>query len=306
MPPQREEVEADVRALDKQIDVLSAGLPPIAQTPAAGPKRYDATHIFSHPSADLDLLAQITTLLVLTCNIIIGIAAAQCDFILETVKVIIQVAMSSMAPGHENDTRRDLVLKQLPPYLAAVDAPKIDSPNGARKRGNRDSIRILSAALVDPHEYVQVYFILGPQKPDVDGIDHYSRPLVDVFHIISPTGSSSTGRDVDLTVVLSINDLPAARKMSGIAGTKSNPICTVYKLYYAPNVWDTDFRSRNYRDVSSLRQNTLDWKNASTLRERNQIFKESGVRWPELWRLPYWNSTQMPVIDTMHCVPEYL
>ena len=39
---------------------------------------------------------------------------------------------------------------------------------------------------------------------------------------------------------------------------------------------------------------------------QDRIFKDSGVRWSELWRLPYWDPTQQLVMDSMHCIFEGL
>ncbi|KAK0220645.1 hypothetical protein IW262DRAFT_1461979 [Armillaria fumosa] len=44
------------------------------------------------------------------------------------------------------------------------------------------------------------------------------------------------------------------------------------------------------------------WRNVTTSAERDNIFKTYGVRWSEFWRLPYWDPTQMLVVDTMHCI----
>ncbi|KAJ7080261.1 hypothetical protein C8R44DRAFT_653822 [Mycena epipterygia] len=192
------------------------------------------------------------------------------------------------------------------------------NPNGTRKRGNHDSIGILSAALMNLDDDIRykpdalyVSIIPGMNEPDVEEIPHYVRPLIDVFAVgwerglhFSPTGRSSTGRDVDLAIIISVNDLPAARKISGTAGTSSHFFCTVCDCYHLKNVWNTDFQNWKRRDVNHLRQNAFAWRDAKTLAQRKKIFEVSGVRWSELWRLPYWNPTRMLVIDGMHCVLE--
>ncbi|KAJ7186317.1 hypothetical protein GGX14DRAFT_332746, partial [Mycena pura] len=60
------------------------------------------------------------------------------------------------------------------------------------------------------------------------------------------------------------------------------------------------------RDVQELRRWAYAWKNATSQAERDKIFMEHGVRWSELWRLPYWDPTRMGVVDTMHCILEGL
>jgi hypothetical protein len=38
--------------------------------------------------------------------------------------------------------------------------------------------------------------------------------------------------------------------------------------------------------------------------EQGFIFEMYGIRWSELWRLPYWDPTRMLVVNSMHCVLE--
>src|ERR1700688_5065749 len=48
------------------------------------------------------------------------------------------------------------------------------------------------------------------------------------------------------------------------------------------------------------------WKAATTRDEQAKLFSKNGIRWTELWRLPYWNPTRMLVVDPMHCLLEGL
>jgi hypothetical protein len=42
------------------------------------------------------------------------------------------------------------------------------------------------------------------------------------------------------------------------------------------------------------------WLNAPSKATRTRIFKETGIRWSELLRLPYWDPTRNIVVDAMH------
>jgi hypothetical protein len=42
------------------------------------------------------------------------------------------------------------------------------------------------------------------------------------------------------------------------------------------------------------------WKDAPSKAARDRIFKETGIRWSELLRLPYWDPTRSVVVDAMH------
>ncbi|KAF9233015.1 hypothetical protein BU15DRAFT_7288, partial [Melanogaster broomeanus] len=48
------------------------------------------------------------------------------------------------------------------------------------------------------------------------------------------------------------------------------------------------------------------WRDAPSTAERERLFKEHGVRWSELWRLPYWDPARQLVVDAMHCILEGL
>ncbi|KAF7334170.1 hypothetical protein MVEN_02323200 [Mycena venus] len=67
---------------------------------------------------------------------------------------------------------------------------------------------------------------------------------------------------------------------------------------------DFDHPDWKHRSVDELRRAAEAWRDANTVKEREEIFKKYGVRWSEMWRLPYWNPSQMLVIDAMHCVLE--
>ncbi|KAJ7732907.1 hypothetical protein DFH07DRAFT_780751 [Mycena maculata] len=125
----RNEVVSEIQVLDRHIDVVSARLPRVPAQPDTGPVRYSAVHIFSNPIADLDLIAQMTLLLVVICNVIIGLGNNLCNFILDTVKAIIGLVMSmNVAPDATNDAEQLFVLEQLPSNLhTALKALKIDS-----------------------------------------------------------------------------------------------------------------------------------------------------------------------------------
>ncbi|KAJ6565161.1 hypothetical protein DFH09DRAFT_1081824 [Mycena vulgaris] len=117
----RDEVVSEVQVLDRHIDVVSARLPPLPDTPNTGPMQCSA--------ADLDLIAQMTLLLVVVCNVIIRLGSNPCNFILGTVRAIIELVMSlNVPPGGECDAQQSFVLDQLPTNLeAALKAFKIDS-----------------------------------------------------------------------------------------------------------------------------------------------------------------------------------
>lgn len=196
------------------------------------------------------------------------------------------------------------------------------NPNGTRKRGNHDSIGIISLANLNLPETIRYdaehLFLLGvipgPKEPGLEEINHYIRPIVDQleigwkrgFHLAQTADAPEHGEDVEVAVVISVNDLPAARKVAGMAGHGSHFYCSVCACCNTETMYNTDIENWGKRDLAELRRHAEAWRDASTIKERNKIFTEHGVRWSELWRLPYWDPRAMLVIDSMHCILEGL
>ncbi|KAE9384263.1 hypothetical protein BT96DRAFT_765247, partial [Gymnopus androsaceus JB14] len=62
------------------------------------------------------------------------------------------------------------------------------NPNGTRKRGNHDSVGIISLANLNlpvelryKPEHLFVMIIPGPREPELDSLSHYIAPIVDQF-----------------------------------------------------------------------------------------------------------------------------
>ncbi|PBK83607.1 hypothetical protein ARMGADRAFT_1048415 [Armillaria gallica] len=153
--------------------------------------------------------------------------------------------------------------------------------------------------------------IPGPKEPNYKTIPNFVAPIMDAcvigwergYHISRTASQPKTGHHVDLAVILSVNDLPAACKMSGAAGHGS-PHCSVCNA--SSHGLDTCFHQWTSRDIGEMHQYAYAWRDAHTAAERVEIFKKHGIRWSELWRLSYWDPTQMLIIDSMHCILEGL
>jgi hypothetical protein len=203
--------------------------------------------------------------------------------------------------------------------LAFIFQVDFFSPNASQKRSTQ-SIGIISCAPLNllngmryKPEFLYTAIIPGPIAPKLHMINPYIRPIIDNFVLgwergfhLSRTSSGSSGRDVDLAIVLSANDLPAARKVSGNASYNSNNfMCTCCDCTRS-QVFSTDWNSWRDRDVKAMRKAAEKYRDAQTIQEQGNIFREHGVRWSELWRLPYWDPTRMLVADPMHNLLEGL
>ncbi|KAJ7100539.1 hypothetical protein C8R44DRAFT_747575 [Mycena epipterygia] len=117
------ELDSKLKGLDAMITAIGATLPPLA---------YDASHIRETPMHKLDAIAQMLILLGVICHVIIGIAENPCNFIIQTVTLIIKCTMSLhltiKSDGSEAyDAEQEDILKELPSSLSiALDRFKID------------------------------------------------------------------------------------------------------------------------------------------------------------------------------------
>ncbi|KAF5332314.1 hypothetical protein D9758_016105 [Tetrapyrgos nigripes] len=193
------------------------------------------------------------------------------------------------------------------------------NPNGITHRGPTQSIGVISCAnlALDPSiRYLPEYLyhasiIPGPKEPDVDEMDHFVRPVIEKFATawrpglkVSQTADSKLESVVEAGIFLSVNDLPAARKVAGFQGVNSEFICTVCPLRGRNQIFNTNHSHWNTRDVNELRRLAEQYRDAETVAQRKSLFKQHGVRWSSLWLLEYWDPTKMLVIDTMHCLLE--
>src|SRR5687768_15963683 len=56
------------------------------------------------------------------------------------------------------------------------------------------------------------------------------------------------------------------------------------------------------RDSTKHRQDALEWRHCKSDASRKRFIKQTGVRWSELLRLPYFDPVRFIVIDPMHCL----
>ncbi|KAJ7110437.1 hypothetical protein C8R44DRAFT_633882 [Mycena epipterygia] len=193
-------------------------------------------------------------------------------------------------------------------------------PHGSRKRSGSNSIGLLAIYCLNFRlpvrylpEHMHISIITGKMEPHLERINPYLRPTVDVGVIawergirLSKTALCEEGRILELAFPLSVNDLPAARKVSGTAGHGSHTFCTVCQLRGRHNLYRTDFENWTMRDKVQMRADAEAWRDADTLSQQTAIFNRSGLRYSELWRLPYWDPPKMLPTEAMHDIFEGL
>ena len=191
---------------------------------------------------------------------------------------------------------------------------------GMRVHGSTASAGIISLAplnlpldLCHKPENMYLSIIHGPKEPHLTEVNHYIRPLmddmVDLWNkgvLFSNTALHPLGWMTNSAIVAAIMDLPAARKMSGLAGPTSHFYCSVCQCFHQFTLARTDFKKWVKWDCSLMRVQAEAWKNATMVAEQDKIFVQYGIQWSELWRLPYWNPSHQLVLDSMHCILEGL
>lgn len=210
-------------------------------------------------------------------------------------------------PGHEGR------------YLFAINVDFFAS-EGMTLRGANTSSGIIAAACLNlpadiryKREYMYLTVIPGPNEPRLTELNHYLRPVVDQFLVswerrvhFTQTANHPTGRDTCSAIAAVVCDLPAARKCSQSAGHSSHFLCTRCNCYHKSTVGRSDCENWSIQDCTILRQRAAQWKAATSRKSQDLLFSQTGIRWTELWRLPYWNPTRMLVVDPMHCLLEGL
>jgi hypothetical protein len=157
-------------------------------------------------------------------------------------------------------------------------------------------------------ENMYLAVIPGPAEPHLVEINHYLRPLIDDLLIswekglyISRTPSFPDGRNTRSAIAAVVSDLPAARQVSALANHNSHFYCSVCSCYHLATRGSTDYQAWRSRDYNQMRKDAEAWRNANS-NDQIKMFQSAGLRWSELWRLPYWDPTKQLVVDPMHCL----
>ncbi|KAF8572648.1 hypothetical protein K439DRAFT_1650101 [Ramaria rubella] len=150
-----------------------------------------------------------------------------------------------------------------------------------------------------PENMYIVGIINGPREPQLLAINHYMWPLVDDLALswqrgvwFSKTAMCPSGCTTRSAVATTVCDLPGACKAAQLASHGSHNYCSVY------------FETWKRHDTQEMHRIAVQWRDAPTNKDQEMLFSEHGIRWSELWCLPYWDPTQQLVVDSMHCILE--
>lgn len=192
---------------------------------------------------------------------------------------------------------------------------------GLRKRGRSASSGIIALACLNlpieiryKPEYMYLCGIIpSPHAPHGPLLNHYLKPLIDdlraswmkgVFY--RRTALHLEGRVARAAIICEVCDLPGARHLGGLAPCNSHKFCSVCQLSGLQNLGNCEKEKWQHRDATEIRRLATAWRDAPTLEAQNEIYKTHGVRWSELYRLPYYDPTRQLIVDSMHCILEGL
>ena len=150
--------------------------------------------------------------------------------------------------------------------------------------------------------------IPGPKHPSQEMINPLLVSLVDDFIDLWNHGTrysqlphSRQGKTVRCMIGPLVCDMLAARQMAGFSGHGSDRFCS-FCLLSKEHVEDLDFWNWPLRSWDEQRAAAERWRATTDPEERARIMREQGIRWSELFRLPYWNPLVFTAIDPMHAL----
>ena len=151
----------------------------------------------------------------------------------------------------------------------------------------------------------------GPREASTYDINNYLEPLINELEELYATGahiptaaSPHQLQHIRAALLMVACDMPAARKVSGFLSYMSRRACYKCDRTFVTidgNVQHSGFEQQypqptmqENREAASL------WLTATNAAAQEAFEKESGVRWSQLHRLPYFDLVRCTVVDPMH------
>ena len=162
-----------------------------------------------------------------------------------------------------------------------------------------------------PENIIYFGFLPGPKEVEVERINHYLAPIVDELlelwrgWRVPKTYQCPDGLEIKVALIIGSSDTPATRKLfgQGAAAMKCNR-CEK-RSTYSGDYKKTHYGGMQDYEIStaeSHRKYAHEWLQCNSKNSRDNHFKEHGVRWSELLRLPYMDPIRFAAVDPMHCL----
>ncbi len=167
-----------------------------------------------------------------------------------------------------------------------------------------------------PENIIYLGFLPGPKEVGLERINHYLAPIVDEFlelwrgWNVPKTYQCPDGLEIKVALIVGSSDIPATRKLFGHGSAvmkchrceKRSTYSHEYKKTHYGGMEEYDEWMTRPADPLLHRQYAQEWIQCSSKNTRDNHFKEHGVRWTELLRLPYMDPIRFAVVDPMHCL----
>jgi hypothetical protein len=153
----------------------------------------------------------------------------------------------------------------------------------------------------------------GPNEVSLHKINHYLAPIVDELEslwrgvTLDRTFEFPDGKEIRAALTLVSCDIPAARKLCGhVSALVSCHRCEKranYENHHHNFAGMAEMEEWFFaRDSVQHRQNALGWRRCKSDAARKRFVQETGVRWSDLLRLPYFDPIRFVTVDPMHCL----
>ncbi|KAF9020178.1 hypothetical protein BDZ89DRAFT_958581 [Hymenopellis radicata] len=145
----------------------------------------------------------------------------------------------------------------------------------------------------------------GPQAPDLWTIRHIIERLVQMILLMSPPGRllPTSRHEAGVRVTTRggpvVADLQAARKVAGQLSHSAGMFCGYCNCHH-DDIEELDCRRWRLRNGATVRIQAEQWERLPTLKEKEALAKQTGVRWTPLYMLPYWNPVDYMILGFMH------
>ncbi|KAJ3502990.1 hypothetical protein NLJ89_g8636 [Agrocybe chaxingu] len=190
------------------------------------------------------------------------------------------------------------------------------NPLGNKQAGKKKSVGLVSLVCLNlplemrykPENMFLFGVIPGPREPPLACLNHYLKFLVNEFLELwtpgvrfSRTREYFYGRVVRCALICLVCDLIQARKTAGFAGIKHTQMCALcHCMHKKHGLGNTDMHSWARRTNDEYRESAQRYQDAPNQKARTDVVAETGIRWSELLRLPYFDPSRFVVVDAMH------
>ncbi|GBC44610.2 uncharacterized protein LOC105342819 [Rhizophagus irregularis DAOM 181602=DAOM 197198] len=159
--------------------------------------------------------------------------------------------------------------------------------------------------------------LLGPNEVSLHKINHYLAPIVNELTslwegiILNRTYEHQLGKKIRAALIMVSCDIPAARKICG-------HVSALVSCHRCQKKANYENHQHNFAGMGDMEdwfvasdsnehlQNALGWRWYNSDASRKRFVKQTGVRWSELLRLPYFDPIRFTIIDPMHCMVEII